>query len=129
MKEIRVPSDTIKFIFAFLGEGTRFAVDKPKIESAIYTLSQDPTLSSLFRDFIFDTSRIYPHTETVNHALDRLQLAGLLVMVGWKEFEVSKALSQSDPSTLFSEAEIAQLKEAADKFYKIIWANNLKKVT
>lgn len=129
MKEIKVPSDVVKFILCFLGAGARFVADKVKINSAIYALSQDPEFNPLFKDFAFDTSRVYPHTDVVSFALDRLQKSDLLVMIDWEKFEVSKALSQSDPSSLFSESEIALLKQAAEKFQKMMPADNLKQVT
>lgn len=117
--EERIPSDVIKAIFHFIGERERFPANIPKIHKAFYELSQDSELSNLFKDFIFDTSRIYPHSELVESALDRLQKVNLLACInpGLDEFEISKRLAlQKDIESLFSSEEQEKLKKGAKKF-------------
>lgn len=120
MKEIRVPSDVIKFILCYLGSGTRFATDTLKIHSTLYALSQDASLAVLFKEFVFDTSKGYPYTQIVPYAFDRLQKSDLLVMMGLEQFEVSKTLSESNPHLLFNEDEVALLKKASKEFYNTL---------
>ena len=126
MKEERVPSDVIKAIFHFLGEEShfRFPANIPKIHSTFYELSQGKDLSTLFEDFVFDTSKIFPYCETVSYALDRLQKSNLLACINpsLNEFEISKALSgwNIEITELFNENEIDLLKKAANKFEDLV---------
>lgn len=120
MKEIRVPSDVIKFILCYLGSGTRFTADMLKIHSAFYALSQDASLAVLFKEFVFDESRVYPYTQTVRYAFDRLQKSDLLVMIGLEQFEVSKTLAKVNPRLLFNKDEIVLLKRASEKFCNVL---------
>ena len=126
MKEERVPSDVIKAIFHFLGEEShfRFPANIPRIHSAFYELSQERDLSTLFEDFVFDTSKIFPYCETVSYALDRLQKSSLLACINpsLNEFEISNALSRwnIEKTELFNENEKDLLKKAAKKFEDLI---------
>mgnify|MGYP001560210954 CR=1 FL=1 len=126
MKEERVPSDVVKAIFHFLGEEAhfRFPANIPKIHSAFYELSQERDLSTLFEEFVFDTSKIFPYCETVSYALNRLQKSNLLACINpsLNEFEISKALSgwNIEKTELFNENEISLLKKAANKFEDIV---------
>lgn len=128
MKEDRVPSDVAKAIFHFLGEEAhfRFPANIPKIHSAFYELSQESDLSTLFEDFVFDTSKIFPYCETVSYALNRLQKSNLLACInpGLNEFEISNALSNWDveKTELFNKNEIDLLKKAAKRFEDLVKA-------
>lgn len=119
MREVRVPSDTIKAIFRYLGR-KRFSADIPRIHRAFYSLSRKSKFSNLFRDFIFDDSRSLPYSPTVRYALDRLQKSNLLSCInpGLDDFEVSEILIDWDieESELFSAVEIKLLEEAAIEF-------------
>lgn len=128
MKEERVPSDVIRAIFHFLDEEPhfRFPANIPKIHSAFYELSEERDLSTLFEDFVFDTSKIFPYCETVDYTLDILQKSNLLACInpGLDEFEISNALSQwnIEETELFNEKDIDLLKKAAKKFTDLVKA-------
>lgn len=116
MKEMRVPSDTIKFILSNLRKGERFSTNMPPIHTAFYELAQKRVFNSLFKEFIFDTSRMYPESEQVRTAFDRLTKSNLLVFINLEKYEVTEYLSKADPSELFTRGEIKLLKKAAKKF-------------
>lgn len=116
MKETRVPSDTIKFVLSNLGKGERFLGNMRKINTIFYELSQEDVFESLFEEFVFDTSKIYPYSEEVYIAFDRLQKSNLLVIINNEEYEITESLSKTDPSKLFTEKEMELLKEIAKKF-------------
>lgn len=124
MKELRLPADTVKAIFCYLGPRKRFPADIQKIHKAFYDLSQDKRFSGLFSGFIFDTSRTSPYSVTVCCAMDRLQRANFLTRIkpGTGEFEISEALIQDDWKrlNLFNEEEERLLKEAATDFGRLI---------
>jgi len=121
MKRVKVLSDYVKATFHYLGR-TRFPADVPRIHKAFHAISQKPEFSLLFGNFVFDTSKAYPHCPTIRYALDRLQKANLLSCInpGLDEFEVSKALAdqKQDIDVLFSEQERQALKGVAEEFKK-----------
>ncbi|MFQ5662139.1 MAG: hypothetical protein ACE5F2_02710 [Candidatus Paceibacteria bacterium] len=125
MQEIKVPSDTIKFILSHLGTGKRFSTDRSQIHTAFYKISQEKLFSSLFKEFVFDTSRMYPYSETVEFAFDRLQKSDLLILIGLEKYEVTEHLSKADSSELFTEKEIKLLKKAAKRFFCILNKSSL----
>lgn len=130
MKETRVPSDTVKAIFHYLGEypsGTiRFPANVSRLHEVFYDLSQNGKFERLFEDFIFDTSRMFPYSLTIRYALDRLQKSNLLECInpGLDEFAISEALVNWDleKTKLFDSKEIVLLKEAAKEFEKLVKA-------
>ncbi len=124
MKELRLPADTVKAIFCYLGPHKRFPANVQKIHKAFYDLSQDKRFSGLFSGFIFDTSRTSPYIITVRCVMDRLQRGNFLKHIknGIGEFEISEALAQDNWKrlNLFSEEEERLLKEAATDFGRLI---------
>lgn len=79
MSILLVPSDIVKVIFYYycvkLGETKRTVCincSHSKINTSFYKISQQDKFKSLFKEFTFDTSRMYPRSETVEFALDRL---------------------------------------------------------
>ena len=124
MEEIRVPTDVIEAIFHFLGERFRFPADVPKIHRIFYTLSEEKQFASLFTEFIFDNSQMFPYCATVRYALDNLQQARLLACInpGLDEFEITDALAKLDidKTGLFSSGEIELLGQAAERFKSLL---------
>lgn len=124
MGKERVPSDVVKAIFHFLNPHFRFPADVPKIHEAFYKLAEEEEFSKIFKDFIFDTSKMYPYCVTIRYALDRLQKSDLLACInpGLDEFEISEKLVALDLEKfgLFDGQEIEILKSAAQKFKGMI---------
>ncbi len=127
MNEYRVPSDVIKAIFHYLGESDnsfRFSAKASDLHNLFYQLAEEEKLATLFSDFIFDTSKMYPYCETISYALDRLQKANFLESINPRlnEFQISITLSnwKIEETELFDEREIGLLKEAANKFKSLV---------
>lgn len=128
MTELRVPSDVVKTVFHFLGEGKdtlfRFPADVPRIHEAFFQISKQEKFKRLFRDFIFDTSQSFPYCPTIRFALDRLQKANLLSCINpsLDMYEISQVLAKLDmkQASLFEEEELIKLREAAEEFEKFM---------
>lgn len=126
MKEqLRVPSDTVKAVFHYIGKGKRFSANIPKIHESFYDICQKEEFKPICGDFVFDTSRTYPYSETIRYALDRLQKADLLACINpsLDEYEVTESLADDEPiiKELFSnEKDIELLQKAAKKFIENI---------
>jgi hypothetical protein len=119
MFQERVPSDVVKAVFHYLGENTRFSANVPKIHETFFNISQNSDFKGLCRDFVFDTSMVFPYCATIGYALDRLQKADLLACrnPGLDEYEVSKSLAdEKEVEELFDDNERDLLKRAADMF-------------
>jgi hypothetical protein len=116
----RVPSDVVKAIFHYLGAGARFSANIPKIHESFYSICRMQDFEVLCREFIFDTSRVFPYCPTIGYALDRLQKADLLSCrnPGLDEYEVSDVLAGKEAGieALFSEGEQFLLEKAARVF-------------
>lgn len=128
MEKIRVPSDVVKAIFHFLGPHFRFPADVPIIHEVFYKLAEKTEFFEIFKDFIFDTSKMYPYCTTIRYALDRLQKSDLLACInpGLDEFEISENLASLslEKSALFDEEEIKTLKDAAQEFKTLMAYSN-----
>ena len=124
MKEqLRVPSDTVRAVFHYLGKGKRFPADVPKIHESFYDICQTKGFESICGDFVFDTSGTYPYSKTIRYALDRLGISGLLAYINLDEYEVTESLAdnETDIKELFpNEEDIELLKKAAGKFIENI---------
>ena len=116
----RVPSDVVKGVFYYLGSGTRFSANIPRIHRSFHSICEKEDFKSICRDFVFDTSKVFPFSPTIGYALDRLQKADLLACrnPGLDEYEVTEALGKQrdEIELLFNESERALLLKAATIF-------------
>ncbi len=122
-KNLRVPSDTVKAVFHYLGKGKRFSADIPKIHESFYDICQIEEFKPICGDFVFDTLSSYPYSKTIRYALNRLGMSGLLVYINLDEYEVTESLAgnESEIKALFpNENDIELLKKAAEKFIENI---------
>ena len=120
----RVPSDVVKAVFYYLGQGMRFSANIPKIHQGFYTICGDANFKSICSDFVFDTSKVFPFSPTIGYALDRLQKADLLACrnPGLDEYEVTEELGRQheEIESLFDEKERILLEEGAKIFQRVI---------
>ena len=123
MVKLRVPSDVVEATLHYV-EKKRFPADVPKIHKVFHIISKDTEISDLFSDFTFDTTKSYPHCQTIRFALDRLQKSNLLACINPRldEFEITDKLGKAnrDVEELFDEPEKQLLKKAAGLFEKEI---------
>lgn len=120
---IRVDSDAIVYMFAFLKAGTMFKVDKPAIHSFFHKMSKKEEFAALFHGMIFNAnSRSFPYSENVENAIDRLVRSGGLSLINADvyAYEVSAVLAKKEVKELFSESECGMLQKIADMFQKEI---------
>ncbi len=127
INKIKVTSDVIKALFHYIGHGDdkRFPADVPKIQKTFYNLSITPSISEVFKGFIFDKSKSYPRSKTVSFALDRLQLSDLLACRNPEldQFEISKSLAEDTKiEGLFTSKENKLLKKGAEMFFEQVRA-------
>jgi len=117
----RVPSDTVKAVFHYLGEKNRFPADIPKIHQFFYKISLIKEYRSLFSGFTFDPAKSYPHSTTISFALDRLQKSKLLSCINpsLDQFEVTTNLAlDTETEDSFNEKERQKLQRCAKLFMK-----------
>lgn len=121
---MRVPSDTIVYIFGALGPYARFKMSKRKIQSAFYAISRKKEFKKLFKDIIFTDKHYSPPfwSETVDIALIRPWLD----TINLELYEVSPYLAAQDPAGLFSKKEIELIKKAAVEFEKMVEVKRIK---
>lgn len=123
MMKLRVPSDVVEATLHYVAK-KRFPADVPNIHKVFHLISKDTEISNLFSDFTFDTTKSYPHCQTIRFALDRLQKSNLLACInpGLDEFEITDKLGKAnrDVEELFDEPEKQLLKKAAVLFEKEI---------
>ena len=74
-----MPSSVVVVVLSLLGERKTFSSDKNFLYEKFFELSK--TFPSLFQDFIFDESKMYPKCEAIDFAIDRITGFG---MVEWK---------------------------------------------
>ncbi|MBM2817442.1 MAG: hypothetical protein HW401_32 [Parcubacteria group bacterium] len=115
-----LPSSVVVVILSLLGEGKTFSSDKNFLYEKFFDLSK--TFPSLFQDFIFDESKIYPKCEIIDFAIDKITGFG---MVEWKnlgdDYIILPAMIKRGKELMagFSAAERIQL-SAAEKFAEMI---------
>ena len=115
-------SDVVVVILSLLGEGKTFPLDRNLLYEKFYELAQ--MFPSLFQDYVFDTSKIYPYCEIVNIAVDRI--IGGWKMVEWKNGDSDCVILPNlvkrgrEAMVLFSAADRDQLSKAAEKFKEMI---------
>jgi|SRR3989338_5894332 len=115
-------SDVVVVILSLLGEGKTFPLDRNLLYEKFYELAQ--MFPSLFQDYVFDTSKIYPYCEIVNIAVDRI--IGGWKMVEWKNGDSDCVILSAmvkrgkEAMELFSAADRDQLSKAAEKFKEMI---------
>jgi len=115
-------SDVVVVILSLLGEGKTFPLDRNFLYEKFYELAQ--MFPSLFQDYVFDTSKIYPYCEEVSVAADRI--IGGWKMVEWKNGDSDCVILPNlvkrgrEAMVLFSAADRDQLSKAAEKFKEMI---------
>src|SRR3989344_4088841 len=123
-REIRVPSDVVVAIFAFIGARKRFPYNREKIDTALYKLSQENEFADLFNNFSFAQNYIwsFPYCEEIGYALDGLFFSGLLECIGpyMQECEVTENLAKKDFSDIFTQEETDLLRRVSEKFQKYV---------
>lgn len=122
---VTVPSDLIVAIFYYLGPEFRFSSNLLKINNAFYNLAQERRFKPIFNEIIFDTSKGYPYTETIQYAINRMEKADLLNCTGpyLDKYHVSSKYFESHESSIeniFLHKEKNLLKKAAAKFITYI---------
>jgi len=112
-----MPSSVVVVVLSLLGERKTFSSDKNFLYEKFFELSK--TFPSLFQDFIFDESKMYPKCEAIDFAIDRITGFG---MVEWKnlgdDYIILPAMIKIGKKLMagFSAAERIQLSKAAEKF-------------
>ena len=112
-----MPSSVFVVVLSLLGERKTFSSDKNFLYEKFFELSK--TFPSLFQDFIFDESKMYPKCEAIDFAIDRITGFG---MVEWKnlgdDYIILPAMIKIGKKLMagFSAAERIQLSKAAEKF-------------
>ena len=116
-----LPSGVVVVILSLLGEGKTFSSDKNFLYEKFFDLSK--TFPSLFQDFIFDESKIYPKCEIIDFAIDKITGFD---MVEWKnlgdDYIILPAMIKRGKELMagFSAAERIQLSAATEKFAEMI---------
>lgn len=116
------PDDIVLFLFAGVGSGTKYLTGATsKIHQTIFELSKiEP---DLFRDFVFNTNRIFPYCEQVDDALSSLRWNRLISMenIGFRAYTIkdtAKRVLEKEVKPTMDAATVERLMKASEFFWE-----------